>query len=299
MHLSKYFLTTINNYDNMKLFGVLGDPISHSLSPVMHNAAFCALGMDCSYHAFRVKPDSLEYAIKGAGALGFGGLNLTIPLKEKALGIVEPTEMAKNIGAVNTVELKNGIVGHNTDGIGAQMALTDRGIGIRGKNVLVLGAGGAARAIAFQLAKDGASVTIANRTVERAQTLARDVGAVGEVKASGFDGLKDMIRDSDILINSTSVGMSPNTSGTLVTSDMMHPDLTVFDIVYNPLKTRLLLEAEKAGSATIDGVMMLVYQGAEAFKIWTGISPPVDVMEKAVRDALGSQHNVAGACVGV
>lgn len=283
----------------MKLFGVLGDPISHSLSPVMHNAAFCALDMDCSYHAFRVKPDNLEYAIKGAGALGFGGLNLTIPLKEKALGIVEPTEMAKSIGAVNTVDFKNGISGHNTDGIGARMALTDRGIGIGGKNVLVLGAGGAARAIAFQLAKDGARVTIANRTVERAQALARDVGAVGEVTASGFGALDKIIRHTDILINSTSVGMSPDISGTLVTSDMMHPDLVVFDIVYNPLKTCLLMEAEIAGATTIDGVMMLVYQGAEAFKIWTGVSPPVDVMEKAVRDALGSRHYVAGACVGV
>ena len=270
----------------MKLFGVLGDPISHSLSPVMHNAAFRALGMDCGYHAFRVSPDTLEEAIKGAKALGFGGLNLTIPLKEKALEIVNPTDMAQNIGAVNTVDFKDGIVGHNTDGIGAKMALTDRGIEITGKNVLVLGAGGAARAIAFQLAKDGASVTIANRTVKRAQDLAHDVGAVGDVKASGFDALNTIIRDTDILINSTSVGMSPNTSETIVTSDMMHPDLAVFDIVYNPLKTRLLEEAEKAGATAIDGVMMLVYQGAEAFKIWTGVSPPVDVMEKAVRDVL-------------
>ena len=283
----------------MKLFGVLGDPISHSLSPVMHNAAFRALGMECEYHAFRVSPDNLESAIKGAEALGFGGLNLTIPLKEKALEIVKPTDMAQNIGAVNTVDFKNGIVGHNTDGIGAKMALTDSGIGIEGKNALVLGAGGASRAIAFQLAKDGASVTIANRTVKRAEALAHDVGAVGDVKASGFDALNKIIKNTDILINSTSVGMSPNTSETIVTSDMMHSDLAVFDIVYNPLKTRLLEEAEKAGATTIDGVMMLVYQGAEAFKIWTGVSPPVDVMEKAVRDALGSQHNVTEACVGV
>ena len=270
----------------MKLFGVLGDPISHSLSPVMHNAAFRALGMECEYHAFRVSPDNLESAIKGAEALGFGGLNLTIPLKEKALEIVKPTDMAQNIGAVNTVDFKEGIVGHNTDGIGAKMALTGRGIDVSGKNVLVLGAGGAARAIAFQLAKEGASVTIANRTVKRAEALAHDVGAVGDVRASGFDALKELIQHSDVLINSTSVGMSPKTKDTLVTSDMMHPDLSVFDIVYNPLKTRLLEEAEKAGATTIDGVMMLVYQGAEAFKIWTGVSPPINVMEKAVREKL-------------
>src|SRR5574337_699587 len=136
----------------MKLFGVLGDPVSHSLSPAMHNAAFKALGMDCEYHAFRVNQDNLRDAIHGAYALGFGGLNLTIPLKEKALGVVKPTELARQIGAVNTVDFKEGITGYNTDGIGAKMALEGRDIRIRGKNILLLGAGGAARAIAFQLA---------------------------------------------------------------------------------------------------------------------------------------------------
>lgn len=270
----------------MKLFGVLGDPVSHSLSPAMHNAAFHALGMDCEYHAFRVSRDDLRDAIHGARALGFGGLNLTIPLKEKALGIVRPGELAKEIGAVNTVDFKEGIVGYNTDGIGAKMALEGGGIRIRGKRVVLLGAGGAARAIAFQLAKEGATVTIANRTIERAQTLARDVGRVGSAGASGFDDLKTRVQDCDILINSTSVGMFPGVSGTIVTSDMMHKDLVVFDIVYNPLNTRLLQEAKKAGAKTIDGVMMLVYQGAEAFRIWTGRTPPVDVMEKEVRERL-------------
>lgn len=270
----------------MKLFGVLGDPISHSLSPAMHNAAFKALGMECEYHAFRVSPASLHDAIYGAHALGFGGLNLTIPLKEKALEIVKPTELAKQIGAVNTVDFKNGIVGHNTDGLGAKMALEGGGVKIRGKNVLLLGAGGAARAIAFQLASDGASLTIANRTTGRAIALAKEVGRVGNARASGFGELKNLVQNSDVLINSTSVGMSPGISETIVTSDMMHSNLVVFDIVYNPVNTMLLAEAKKAGAKTIDGVMMLVYQGAEAFKIWTGKTPPVDVMEKAVREGL-------------
>ncbi len=270
----------------MKLFGVLGDPISHSLSPAMHNAAFKALGMECEYHAFRVSPASLHDAIYGAHALGFGGLNLTIPLKEKALEIVKPTELAKQIGAVNTVDFKNGIVGHNTDGLGAKMALEGGGVKIRGKNVLLLGAGGAARAIAFQLASDGASVTIANRTPGRAIALAKEVGRVGKARGSGFDELKNLVQNSDILINSTSVGMSPGISETIVAGDIMHSNLVVFDIVYNPINTMLLAEAKKAGATTIDGVMMLVYQGAEAFKIWTGKTPPVDVMEKAVREGL-------------
>src|SRR3972149_1955893 len=167
----------------MKLFGVLGDPVSHSLSPVMHNAAFKALGMDCEYHAFRVGPADLHDAIHGAHALGFGGLNLTIPLKEKALEIVKPSELAEQIGAVNTVDFKNGIVGYNTDGIGAKMALVENGIDIKGKRILLLGAGGAARAIAFQLAKDGANITILNRTLDRAELLAREVSKVGRTSA--------------------------------------------------------------------------------------------------------------------
>ncbi len=270
----------------MKLFGVLGDPVSHSLSPVMHNAAFRALGMECEYHAFRVSPENLHNAIHGAHALGFGGLNLTIPLKEKALEIVRPSQPAKKIGAVNTVDFKNGIVGYNTDGIGAKMALISGGIEIPGKRVLLLGAGGAARAIAFQLAGEGAVVTIANRTRERAEALAGEVSKVGIARASGLEDLKFLIQDCDIMINSTAVGMFPRVSQTIVTSDMMHSSLLVFDIVYNPLDTRLLKEAKKAGASTIDGVMMLVHQGAESFRIWTGKMPPVDVMEKAVRERL-------------
>ncbi len=269
----------------MKLFGVLGDPISHSLSPVMHNAAFKSLGMDCEYHAFRVGASALYNAIHGAHALGFGGLNLTIPLKEKALEIVRPVPLAKGIGAVNTVDFKNGITGYNTDGLGARMALEGSGVSISGKKVLLLGAGGAARAIAFTLAKEKADITIANRTVDRAEKLAYDI-KTGRVRTSSFEDLKELVMDCDILINSTSTGMFPNVSETLVTSDMMHSDLTVFDIVYNPVNTLLLWEARKAGARTIDGVMMLVYQGAEAFKIWTGVYPPVDVMEKAVREKL-------------
>jgi shikimate dehydrogenase len=270
----------------MKLFGVLGDPVSHSLSPAMHNAAFKALGMDCEYHAFRVSPGSLHDAIQGAFALGFGGLNLTIPLKEKALEIVKPTELAKHIGAVNTVDFKKGIIGHNTDGLGAMKALEGSGVQVKGKNVLLLGAGGAARAIAFTLAIEGAIVTIANRTPGRAKSLAKDVGRAGKISGCGLEDLKSLIQNSEILINSTSIGMVPKVTETIVTSDMMHQDLVVFDIVYNPLNTRLLQEAKKAGAKTIDGVMMLVYQGAEAFKIWTGKTPPVEVMEKAVRERL-------------
>jgi len=278
------------------IFAVFGDPVEHSLSPVMHNAAYKALGMDCEYHKFRVTPDDLEGAIKGARAMGFGGLNLTIPLKEKALEIVEPDPMAQAIGAVNTIEFSDdtitgitGIVGHNTDGIGAVKALAASGVDIPGSRVLILGAGGAARAVAYQLAKDGARVTIANRTLGKAQELAGNVRSVGNANGTGLEELAKLTADADIIINTTSVGMHPDTDRTLVTADMMHTGQVIFDIVYSPLKTRLLMEAKKAGAVTIDGIRMLVLQGAESFRIWTGIEPPVDVMEQAVRDVLGSK----------
>ncbi len=285
------------------IFAVFGDPVEHSLSPVMHNAAYKALGMDCKYHKFRVTMDDLEAAIMGARAMGFGGLNLTIPLKEKALDIVEPDTMALVIGAVNTIEFPGdaiefsddtiagitGIVGHNTDGIGAVKALAASGVDILDSRVLILGAGGAARAVAYQLAKDGARVTIANRTTGRAQELAENVRSVGDANGTGLEELPELTANADIIINTTSVGMHPDTDRTLVTADMMHTGQVIFDIVYSPLETRLLREAKKAGAVTIDGIRMLVLQGAESFRIWTGIEPPVGVMEQAVRDVLGSK----------
>lgn len=281
------------------IFAVFGDPVEHSLSPVMHNAAYKALGMDCEYHKFRVTLDDLEGAIKGARAMGFGGLNLTIPLKEKALEIVEPDPMAQAIGAVNTIEFSgddiagivghntDGIIGHNTDGIGAVKALAASGVDIPGSRVLILGAGGAARAVAYQLAKDGARVIIANRTLGKAQELAENVRSVGNASGTGLEELPKLTADADIIINTTSVGMHPDTDRTLVSADMMHTGQVIFDIVYSPLETRLLREAKKAGAITIDGIKMLVLQGAESFRIWTGIEPPVGVMEQAVRDVLG------------
>lgn len=272
------------------VFAVFGDPVEHSLSPVMHNAAFSALGMDCVYHKFRVAKEDLKDAVLGAKSMGFGGVNLTIPLKEKALEIVEPDPNAEAIGAVNTIEFADeALLGHNTDGMGAANALKSSGAVIPGSSVLILGAGGAARAVTYQLALGGAKVTIANRTVERAEELAQNVASVGHAVGCGLEELPGLAADSNIVINTTSVGMHPNTDQTLLTSDMMHPGQVIFDLVYNPLRTRLLREAEKAGAITVDGVRMLVLQGAESFRIWTGVEPPVDVMERAVRDALGEQ----------
>jgi len=273
----------------MKIYAVLGDPIGHSMSPVMHNAAFRALGMPDRYHAFRVRQQDLRDAIYGAKALGFGGLNLTIPLKEEALKYVDPDPIAARIGAVNTIDFTDGIQGYNTDGIGAMRALEDVGVGVAGKNILIIGAGGASRAIAFQFAYSGGEITIANRTEERADKLARDLRTGLEeldrsshVRSIGLDRVASEIADADILINATSIGMHPDVGASPVSPDLLRPELVVFDIVYNPLHTRLLSEAEQRGAIAIGGVRMLVHQGAEAFRIWTGREPPVDVMFEAV-----------------
>ncbi len=279
----------------IKVFAVLGDPIGHSMSPVMHNAAFGALGMPCRYHAFRVRPSDLGDAICGAKALGFGGLNLTIPLKEEALKYVDPDPIAMRIGAVNTIDFTDAgeIKGYNTDGIGAMCALEDAGVSAAGKKIVIIGAGGAARAIAFQFAYERAEIVIANRTAERGEKLVSDVrigleelGKDPLIGSIGLDAVSGDIEDADVLINATSVGMCPDVDAMPLPRDLLRPDLPVFDIVYNPLQTRLLAGAEQMGATTIGGVRMLVHQGAEAFRIWTGVEPPLDVMLEAVLGGL-------------
>ncbi len=270
-----------------KIYGIIGDPIAHSLSPVMHNAAFEKLELDAVYLAFRVSKDELENAIRGAKSLGISGLNVTIPLKEKSLSFVDAEEVAKKIGAINTIDFSSNVaLGYNTDGIGSLRVLKETVGEIKGKKVLILGAGGAAKAISFYLDDEGAKVTIANRTKERAAQLASNLRNADYIGLD-TDTLTKRSKDSDILINATSVGMHPHEDTTLVNADMMHPDLVVFDVVYNPMETKLLKEAKRAGvKRIVNGVKMLVYQGAASFKIWIKEEPPIEVMERAVRDAL-------------
>ncbi len=271
----------------MKIFGIFGDPIEHSLSPAMQNAALRALGENACYHAFRVAQEDLGDALMGAAAMGFAGLNLTIPLKEKALELdfLQPDPLAKAIGAVNTVSFgPKGMAGYNTDGWGALLALQDAGVKIRGKNVLIVGAGGAGRAIAYTLAQEGAEITIANRSLKRAEELAACVGAMGFCLCD----LGRLVPLADIIINCTSVGMREG-DARLLEGRLLQSHQAVFDIVYNR-KTELLQDARAAGAVAVDGVMMLVYQGAKALEIWTGKEAPVDVMERAVREALAARR---------
>ena len=272
------------------IVGLIGHPVEHSFSPPMHNAAFDELGTDYAYVAFDVNPTDLQTAIEGAKSLNIKGFNVTIPHKIEVMKFLnEIDEVAGLIGAVNTIDFKN-LKGYNTDGIGAVRAIEEV-TSIKNKNVVVAGAGGASRAISFYLAKYGAeSMAILNRNVEKAQGLAADVsqsGLIGEVKADSISEIRNYLKDADILVDTTPIGMHPNISDEPIAfAEDMDEDLVVFDAVYNPNETVLLKEAIKAGANPVYGIKMLLYQGAESFKIWTGRDAPVDVMEKALKDTL-------------
>ncbi len=281
------------------IYGVLGHPIGHTLSPIMHNAAFDYLSLDARYYAFDVDEQRAGAAVQGARALGFGGLNVTIPLKEVVLSYVEADALAQRIGAVNTIDRAGN--GYNTDGIGAANALAHANVTLKGASVVVLGAGGAAKAIVAQLLLEGARVLVANRTQSRSMLLAQHMTAENlacgcdDIEAYSLDELDPLLGEADVLINATPVGMrGAFPDQTLVTAQQMHSGLVVFVIIYNPLLTPLLKEARVAGARTIDGVKMLVYQGAASFAIWTGLDPPIAVMEKVVRRALKGQKAAQG-----
>jgi shikimate dehydrogenase len=271
-----------------RICGIIGDPIAHSMSPAIHNAAFDKLGLNYLYVPFRVKREELDKAIAGVRALNIRGLNVTIPHKVTVIPFLDELDpLAQRIGAVNTIVNDDGaLTGYNTDATGFLQTLLERGVEPRGKNVVILGAGGASRAISFIIAERGAQLVILNRLLELdwAEELASRISQVfkKEVKALELNGknLAKVLDKADILVNATSVGMSPNIDETPVSPDLLRPSLTVFDIVYNPIKTRLLREAEAAGAKTISGVDMLVWQGALAFELWTGAKAPVKLMRE-------------------
>jgi shikimate dehydrogenase len=266
----------------MNVYGLIGNPVGHSLSPSMHEAGYEALGIGARYVTLEPAPDDVGAAIEGATALGVAGLNVTIPFKQDVLDHVEPDDLAARIGAVNTVDFSGDRpTGHNTDAAGVLRAFERHDVDVAGRQAVVVGAGGAGRAAAFALADAGADVSIANRTVDNAHDLADDVpGATGH----GLDALGELLADADVLVNATSVGMQED--ATPVPAEALHGDLAVLDAVYRPLETRLLRDAAAAGATSIDGAWMLLFQGVEAFERWTGEDAPVDEMNRALRDVL-------------
>ncbi len=282
-----------------RICGVIGDPIEHTMSPVMHNAAFRELGLDYLYVAFRVRKEELGKAVAGMRALNIKGLNVTIPHKVAIIPFLDTLDpLVEKIGAVNTIVNDNGVLkGYNTDATGFLRALGDKGIEPEGKSVVIMGAGGASRAISFILAQNGANLVILNRLEELdwAEELARQISNVfkKEVKALKLDenNLRAALDKADVLVNATSVGMSPNIDETPALAKLLRPGLVVFDAVYNPIKTRLRREAEAAGAETIGGLDMLVWQGALAFEKWTGQEAPVDLMKNEAIKVLGANED--------
>ena len=274
------------------LTGLLGSPVAHSISPMMHNEAFEQLGLDYVYLAFDVGTDRLETAVEGLRALNVRGFNLTMPDKNLMCTLCDKLSPAAEIsGAVNTVVNDGGVfTGYTTDGIGYMQAAKDAGHDLIGKKMTLMGAGGAATAILVQAALDGLSeisvFSIRDAFFPRAEKI---VGQLNErtkcrVRLFDFDDesiLRREIGESCILTNGTSVGMAPNTDRSVITDpSMFHQDLVVSDVIYNPKETLLLCTAREAGCRTFNGLYMLMYQGAEAFRLWTGQEMPIPLIKE-------------------
>lgn len=276
------------------IFGIVGDPVEHSLSPLMHNANIKSLGLNYVYVPFHVKKEEINNLISGAKALNIQGLNVTIPHKIEVIKYLDEIDpLAEKIGAVNTIKFSDGIAkGYNTDAIGAMSALKEK-VNIKNRDVLVLGAGGASRAISYALCEEDVnSITILNRHSNRAKALACDISnktnyTVNYDLQSNCD---KYLRDTDIIINTTPNGMYPNVNDKpLIYAQQMNGEMCVFDIVYTPLETGILKEAKKIGATRVSGIKMFLYQGVESFKIWTGIDANAKVMEEVILKASGIQ----------
>jgi len=275
----------------LRLCYLVGYPVEHSMSPAMHNAAFKALSLDAEYMLAPVKPGRLADFIDTIRGPEVMGGNVTTPHKETVMKHLDQVdETAQAIGAVNTIVHRDEVLtGHNTDATGGVKALTEAYGCLEGSDVTILGAGGASRAITYQVSREDCRVTVLNRSVDRARRLVEDLrsSAPAELSYGALDRLPALIGDTDVLINTTPVGMAPNTSDSPVPAGLLHGGLFVYDVIYNPVKTRLLRDAEAKGARVLSGVNMLVYQGAEAFKMWTGVEPPIGLMQRAVEDRLG------------
>ena len=278
-----------------KLCAVIGDPVSHSMSPQIHNSAFQECGVDMAYVAFHVAKGDVGRALDGVRSLGIRGLSVTIPHKMDIIPFLdEVEEEARNDGSVNTVVNEGGrLVGHSTDGPGALRALAAEGVEPEGKDILLLGSGGAARAVAFSFGSLDPlpRLTILGVVPDELDELGADLGektrmSVATRLFSSEELAKSMAR-AEIVTHATPVGMSPKNEESLVPRDLIRSNQVVFDIVYNPLQTRLLKEAAEAGATPVAGLGMFVHQAAIQFELWTGIDAPVELMTKTVRKALG------------
>ena len=264
-----------------QLFGVIGNPVRHSLSPIIHNGVFRRMGLNAVYLAFEV--NNISAALAGVRGLGIRGVSVTIPFKTRIIPLLDELDgTAEKIQAVNTIAYQNGkLIGYNTDWVGALESLEER-IPLKGRKVILLGAGGAARAIAFGLKEKGAEITIFNRSLKKAADLALDLRVAYQPLSSIHQAR------GDVLVNATSVGMCPHDDASPVGKEVLREGMVVMDIVYQPLRTLLLREAEEQGCQTIDGLEMLARQGAAQIQIWTGKKPEIQPILQELKGRLKS-----------
>ncbi|HMK59526.1 MAG TPA: shikimate dehydrogenase [Dissulfurispiraceae bacterium] len=271
-----------------KIVGLFGYPVEHSLSPYMHNAAFEALGLEYCYVTYPVHPDLLEDAVKGIRALSLKGVNITVPHKERVISFLdEVDEEARFIGAVNTIQNRDGqLIGYNTDGRGFMKSLDEAGITVEGKKVLIIGTGGAARAIGFYLCKSAGKVHLYDIDIPKAEVLAGHLYAVRQ-NAILVDSTtiynKPFISSMDIIINATPLGLKAGDPSPIDVA-LIGSDQVVCDLIYKD--TPMLRAAADKGCKTMHGLGMLLWQGVIAFEIWTGIVPPVGVMKAALMERM-------------
>jgi shikimate dehydrogenase len=267
-----------------EVYAIIGDPVFHSLSPLMHNHAFSYLGYNAVYVACRA--DDIKSAVAGIRALNIKGASITIPHKVEVMQFLDNVDpWARQVGAVNTIVNRGGcLTGYNSDGVGAMRALRNK-IDISGRTTAIIGAGGTARAVGLGIRKNGGRVKIFNRSLRNGERLAALLqGDFTPLEAFSMAGC-------DILINTSPVGMYPDTHAIPVPSHALKKDALVMDVIYNPLRTRLLVEAKAAGCKIIEGIDMFVHQGAEQFELWTGHVAPVEVMKKIVHERLKKEND--------
>jgi shikimate dehydrogenase len=279
-----------------KVCAVIGNPVGHSLSPLVHNAAFQAKNLNFVYLAFPVK--NVRAAIEAVRELGMRGLSVTIPHKETVVQYLDEIDpVARRMGSVNTVVNQDGhLFGTSTDGPGAMKALAEAGVDTRDASVVILGAGGAARALGFTLASKGGvsgiHIIALQAEKSRLDNLAREIHESSSIPVSAVtfedrEGFQSAVASADLLINCTPVGMHPGVDATPLPNEWHRPDLAVFDIVYTPRRTKLLRKAEEKGAKIVEGLEMFVHQAAIQFELWTGVEAPTDLMRRVLAEELG------------
>ncbi|MCP4265209.1 MAG: shikimate dehydrogenase [Candidatus Brocadiaceae bacterium] len=284
-------LSRTYNYNNInkgtKLYGIIGNPVSHSMSPAIHNASFMEKKLNSVYVPLKIL--NIGAFIKECRRIDFHGFSVTIPHKESVLPFIDDIDnTASKIGAINTIVKRNGeLTGFNTDCMAAVMGL-EHGLKknsekLDNKKISIIGAGGAARAIAFGLKEKGCEITIYNRTIERAEKLSNEV----KCRFEGFENIHNL--NADILINTTSIGMFPDVDNTPVPKNLLKEGMIVFDAIYNPIETKLLADAKERGCQTINGLSMFINQAAEQFRLWTNIDPPLELMSNVVKEKLSKR----------